>query len=163
MADATFRIERLTRDSDYPPIIDLFEAYAKSLKLDLAFQDFEAELTNFPGKYAPPSGVILVAWDVRSKALGCVALRPLLPTGSCEMKRLYVTPEGRGLGLGKALVNAIMKEAECIGYKLMKLDTLPTMTSAIRLYQQLGFVHAKAYYDTPVAGTVFLQRSLATE
>lgn len=137
----------------------MFTAYADSLGIDLSFQDFAAELVSFPGKYAPPSGSVLLARSTRGEPLGCVAVRPL-SSGCCEMKRLYVRPEGRGRGLGKALVSAIVKEAERIGYKTMKLDTLSTMTEAIRLYRQQGFVDAQAYYDTPVAGTVFLQRRL---
>ena len=78
------------------------------------------------------------------------------------MKRLYVIPEGRGLGLGRALVTAIIKEAERIGYKTMQLDTLSTMTEAIRLYRRQGFVDIEPYYDTPIAGTVFMQRQLGS-
>jgi ribosomal protein S18 acetylase RimI-like enzyme len=76
------------------------------------------------------------------------------------MKRLYVSPDARGLGLGKALVDAIIAEAVRIGYREMRLDTLPTMTEAISLYKQAGFVPIDPYYDTPIAGTFFLARSL---
>lgn len=159
MADSSFCIYRLQSDTDHLQTTEMFTAYADSLGIDLGFQDFEAELVSFPGKYAPPSGSILLARSTRGEPLGCVAVRPL-SAGCCEMKRLYVRPEGRGRGLGKALVSAIVKEAEKIGYSAMKLDTLSTMTGAIRLYRQQGFVDIQPYYDTPVAGTVFMQRRL---
>jgi ribosomal protein S18 acetylase RimI-like enzyme len=90
-----------------------------------------------------------------------VALRPIDPAGTCEMKRLYVAPEARGHGLGALLVAAIVREAEAIGYREMRLDTLPTMTGAIALYRKLGFETMAPYYDTPVAGTLFMRRVLA--
>ena len=161
MADLPFCIERMSSDTDVALTIEMFTAYARSLNIDLGFQDFEAELASFPGKYAPPAGVVLLARTHRGDPLGCVAIRPLLAS-CCEMKRLYVTPEGRGLGLGKALVTAIIKEAERIGYKTMQLDTLSTMIEAIGLYRRQGFVDIQAYYDTPIAGTVFMQRHLGS-
>ncbi|KAL8788867.1 MAG: hypothetical protein Q9195_007081 [Heterodermia aff. obscurata] len=162
MADISFRIERMKSESDVALTIKMFTAYARSLKIDLGFQDFEAELASFPAKYAPPAGAILLARTHCGDPLGCVAIRPLIAS-CCEMKRLYVAPEGRGLGLGRALVTAIIKEAEQIGYKTMRLDTLSTMTEAIRLYRRQGFVDIEAYYDTPIAGTVFMQRQLGLD
>ena len=162
MADLPFCIERMKSDSDIALTMGMFTAYARSLNIDLGFQDFEAELASFPTKYAPPAGVVLLARTHRGDPLGCVAIRPLLAS-CCEMKRLYVTPEGRGRGIGKALVTAIIKEAERIGYKTMQLDTLSTMIEAIRLYRRQGFVDIEAYYDTPIAGTVFMQRHLGSE
>ncbi|HYD67680.1 GNAT family N-acetyltransferase [Azospirillum sp.] len=139
----------------------LFGAYAASLDIDLSYQDFAAELAGLPGKYAPPSGALLLARGPGGEALGCVALRPIEPEGCCEMKRLYVAPEGRGLGLGRALVDAILGKAVRIGYREMRLDTLPSMTAALALYREAGFVTIERYYDTPVAGTIFLGRRLA--
>jgi ribosomal protein S18 acetylase RimI-like enzyme len=138
----------------------LFRAYASSLEIDLAYQDFEAEMAAMPGKYAPPDGELLLAKDADGTALGCVALRPFGPQGCCEMKRLYVVPKARGRGLGVALGSAIVKAAQRMGYREMLLDTLPSMTAAIAMYRKLGFATAGAYYDTPVAGTVFMRRAL---
>ena len=162
MADIPFHIERMKSDSDVAHTIEMFTAYARSLKIDLGFQDFEAELASFPAKYAPPAGVVLLARNHCGDPLGCVAIRPLIAS-CCEMKRLYVTPEGRGLGLGTALVTAVIKEAERIGYRTMRLDTLCTMVEAMRLYRRQGFVDIEPYYDTPIAGTVFMQRQLGPD
>ena len=155
---AAFRIAAAGPD-DLAAIAGLFRAYAASLPVDLGYQDFEAELAALPGKYAPPAGALLIARDGAGAPLGCVALRPMAD-GCCEMKRLYAAPAGRGLGLGRALAEAICAEARRRGYREIRLDTLPTMTEAQGLYARLGFVPTAPYYDTPVAGTRFLARAL---
>lgn len=139
----------------------LFRAYAASLDVDLAYQDFETELASLPGKYAPPHGALLLARRNGGVALGCVALRAMDLPHAAEMKRLYVPPEGRGLGLGRRLVEAVMSEARRLGYREIRLDTLPSMTGAQALYLKLGFEVTPPYYDTPITGTVFLRRTLA--
>jgi GNAT superfamily N-acetyltransferase len=133
----------------------LFEAYAASLGINLSYQNFATEMAAMPGKYAPPQGELLLARGADGTALGCVGLRPL-SEDRCEMKRLYVTPHGRGLGLGKALAERIVAEARRIGYREMLLDTLPSLTAAIALYEQMGFARIAAYYDTPIPGTIFM-------
>jgi putative acetyltransferase len=114
-------------------------------------------MDSMPGKYSPPGGALLLARNDTHEAIGCVALRPLLLDGCCEMKRLYVAPSGRGTGVGKALATATIEEARKLGYRSIRLDTLPTMESAQALYRNLGFKEIKAYYDTPLEGTVFLE------
>ena len=146
---------------DVAAVTALFRAYAASLEVDLAYQGFEAELAGLPGAYAPPGGELLLARDSDGAALGCVAMRPMAAVGCAEMKRLYVAPEGRGLGLGRALVEAVAACAAARGYREIRLDSLPTMTAAIALYGRCGFEPMAPYYDTPVAGTVFLRRALA--
>ena len=148
--------------ADLAAAASLFRAYAASLPIDLAYQGFEAELAALPGKYAPQHGALLLARGKDGASLGCVALRAIEPEGCCEMKRLYVSPEGRGLGLGKALVQAILSEAAKLGYREIRLDTLPTMTGALALYRKMGFEPVAAYYDTPIAGTVFLAKRLSS-
>jgi GNAT superfamily N-acetyltransferase len=160
MTDAVFRIGPVGTAADVAAVARLFEAYAASLGVDLAYQDFAGELASLPGKYAAPDGALLLARDLGGQALGCVALRPMPFAGCCEMKRLFVAPQGRGLGLGRALAEAIVAAAAGIGYREMRLDTLPFMTEAIALYRALGFVPIEPYYDTPVAGTIFLARQL---
>jgi ribosomal protein S18 acetylase RimI-like enzyme len=102
----------------------------------------------------------LLARDGGGAAIGCAGLRPLPDEGCCEMKRLYVAPEGRGLGLGRALAEAVVDEARRIGYREMLLDTLPSLTTAIGLYERMGFQQIPAYYDTPIAGTLFFRLPL---
>ena len=156
----SFRIMPVRTVNDLASAVKLFRAYASSLEIDLSYQDFEAEMEAMPGKYAPPAGELLLARDSNGTPVGCVALWPIEPQGCCEMKRLYVSPEGRGFGLGERLVDAVVKEAERIGYREMRLDTLPSMAGAIALYRKLGFQPIEPYYDTPVFGTIFMRRSL---
>jgi GNAT superfamily N-acetyltransferase len=136
----------------------LFEEYATTLGIDLGYQRFTDELAGLPGCYTPPRGRLLVAW-AGDEAAGCVALRPL-GDGVCEMKRLYVRPAFRGSGIGKQLAETIIAEARQIGYAIMRLDTVPKLQAATRLYKSLGFVRRDAYYETPVAGTVFMETAL---
>lgn len=157
-----FRIEPARSAQDLESTALLFAAYAESLGLDLSFQDFDTELTSLPGKYAPPNGEILLARDSTGKAVGCVAVRPLSPPDCCEMKRLYILPAGRGLGIGKKLLHETLDIAASLGYSEIKLDTLPSMTQAISLYESAGFAPTTPYYKTPLTGTVFLSRKLET-
>ena len=157
---ASRRITPVRTADDLAATVRLFREYAASLEIDLSYQNFEAELAAMPGQCAPPAGESLLARDALGHSLGCVALRPLDADGCCEMKRLYVSPEGRGIGLGRRLVEAILREAERIGYREMRLDTLPSRAGAIALYQQAGFEPMEPYYDTPVVGTIFPRRSL---
>lgn len=136
----------------------LFAEYAVGLDLDLSFQGFAAELAGLPGLYTPPRGRLLLAL-ADGEAAGCVALRPL-EDAVCEMKRLFVRPAFRGQGLGKRLAVQVVEEARAIGYATMRLDTLPSMQAAIRLYEALGFVSCAPYYDTPLRDTVFMELPL---
>lgn len=158
--DCPFRIRTARSPQDLEIVLRLFKAYATSLGIDLAFQGFNAEIAGLPGKYAPPVGDILLAFDVHGEPLGCVALKPLLPEGYCEMKRLYVFPEARSLGLGKTLAESIIELAYELGYTHMRLDTLSSMMGAISLYRKLGFKEIGAYYNTPLADTIFMELSL---
>lgn len=160
MPQSAFAIEPARGADDIAAARRLFQAYAEALAVDLAYQGFAEELAGLPGKYAPPRGQLLLARDGQGKALGCVALRSIAPQGACEMKRLYVTPDARGLGLGRALIAAVIAEATRLGYSEMRLDTLPDMHGALALYGEAGFRPIAPYYDTPIPGTVFLARPL---
>lgn len=138
----------------------LFAAYAASLPVDLGYQDFGAELAALPGKYAPPRGALLLARGSDGAPLGCAALRPIEPEGCCEMKRLYLAPEARGSGLGRALAEAIVGEARGLGYRELRLDTLGSMASAIGLYERMGFARIAPYYAPTPAGTIFMALAL---
>jgi ribosomal protein S18 acetylase RimI-like enzyme len=133
----------------------LFAEYGASLRIDLAFQDFERELAELPGAYAPPNGRLLLAVDGPQIA-GCVALRKL-DVDCCEMKRLYVRPAYRGTGLGRTLATAIIAEGRALGHRVMRLDTLPSMGAAIGLYRSLGFVPIPAYRFNPVDGALYME------
>jgi ribosomal protein S18 acetylase RimI-like enzyme len=144
---------------DLAAVAALLEAYVRSLPIDLDYQDFAAEFASLPGKFAPPAGALLLARDQAGRALGCVALRPLTE-GRCEMKRLFLDPAARGIGLGRALALAIVAEARARGYRELVLDTLPSMTTAIALYEALGFRRIAPYYAPTPDGTVFLALAL---
>ena len=160
-AGATFRIQSVRTASDIEAVRQLFRDYAAVLSIDLAFQSFDEELATLPGRYVPPTGELLLARSSYGKPIGCVAVRALDQEGvegCCEMKRLYVAPEGRGIGLGKGLIDATLRVAHRAGYREMRLDTLPNMAQAIHLYQEAGFAPIPAYYETPLAGTLFFSR-----
>jgi len=137
---------------------ELFTEYAAWIRTDLCFQGFSREVSDLPGLYAPPRGRLLLA-RVGEKTAGCIALRPA-GDRVCEMKRLFVRPEFHGLGLGRALAERVVTEAREASYAAMILDTLPFMSSAIRLYESLGFVRRAPYYDTPVKDTIFMELAL---
>jgi len=157
---AAFQITPATTPGDLAAVADLFQAYARALPVDLGYQDFAAELAGLPGKYAPPGGELLLARDAHGQPIGCVALRPLPDPGTCEMKRLYLAPEARGLGLGRALAAAIIDAARGLDYRELRLDTLAGMTTAIALYERLGFQRIAPYYAPTPEGTVFMALGL---
>jgi putative acetyltransferase len=137
----------------------LVRAYADWLDVDLCFQDFERELAELPGCYAAPAGRLLIA-RVGGEVAGCVGLRPLEP-GVCEMKRLWVEPGFAGRGIGRALAERIVAAARQIGYRRMRLDTIPArMPAAQHLYASLGFKEIPPYYHNPLAGVVMLELDL---
>ena len=138
-AMSQFRLARVRRAAEIAAAASLFREYADWLGIDLSFQGFEAELASLPGKYAPPTGDLILACAPSGDALGCVAVRPLEGTAVCEMKRLYVRPAGRRFGIGTALVTAIIKSAEELGYAEMKLDTLPSMPEALASLSTIAF------------------------
>ncbi len=139
---------------------DLFLEYANSLDFDLAFQEFDRELSELPGKYSEPDGRLFIVYE-SGRPAGCVALRKI-DEGICEMKRLYVRPEFRGKGIGRLLAEGVISEAKKIGYVKMRLDTVSSMTEAITLYRSLGFVEIKKYRLNPLPDAVFLELDLTT-
>jgi len=137
-----------------------FRNYAGWLGVDLSYQNFDQEMASLPGAYSAPEGRLYFA-EVDGRPAGCVGVRALSGSeGVCEMKRLYVTPEERGHGVGAALALAAIKAAKEIGYRKLMLDTVPNMRMAVKLYRELGFTEAPAYYQTPVEGTMFLALDL---
>jgi GNAT superfamily N-acetyltransferase len=124
-------------------------------------REFEQELAGLPAKYAPPKGSLLVAYD-GARAVGCVALRDL-GGGACEMKRMFVPPDARGRGVGRALGERIVADAVRAGYRIMRLDTSKRQDEAMRLYERLGFRRIAPYYtvsDELKDWLVFFERTL---
>lgn len=161
MSDPQFRLSKVRQALEIAGAADLFREYADWLAIDLSFQGFAEELATLPGKYAPPVGELMLAFAAESEVLGCVAVRPLEGRTVCEMKRLYVRPAARGLGLGRALVAAIIHSAQQLGYAEMRLDTLPKMVEAFALYRRFGFTEIAPYYHNPVPGTRYLGLKIA--
>ena len=152
------RIVRAAANEELAAAKAMIEEYAASLGIDLGFQGYDEEIAEFPRGYAPPDGAVLVAFEGQSPA-GVVALRRHDAT-ACEMKRLYVRPNFRGHGVGRALSEEIIRIAAKLGYAKMRLDTLPTMDEAIGLYLALGFREIPAYRFNPVAGAHYLELDL---
>lgn len=138
---------------------ELFLEYAQSLGFSLCFQNFDAELAGLPGDYAPPDGRLLLA-TVEDQLAGCIALHKL-DSQTCEMKRLYLRPQFRGKGLGRALTNQVIAEARQSGYQRMRLDTVePVMKDAVAMYRRLGFREIDPYRTNPMAGTLYMELDL---
>jgi len=163
----------------------IFRDYAASLDIDLCFQNFDEEMATLPGDYAEPRGALLLALvdaeggGAASRQIdapmirraqgsmayvaGCCALRPLDTAdypNAAEMKRLYVRPAFRGLGLGRQMAEAMLDAARSAGYACVLLDTLDDMESARTLYEDLGFVEVPPYYHNPIAGAHYLKVDL---
>ena len=148
------RIAAVTAPPDVRAARDLILEYAGTLPFDLGYQGFAEEIAAFPEKYAPPRGRLLLA-RVDGASAGCIALRPL-GADDGEVKRLYVRPACRGLGLGRRLVEAIVTEGRDAGYRRLRLDTnRGLMAGAERLYRDAGFVETPPYYEGPDADTAY--------
>lgn len=152
-ADSTFWLEA-TRE--------LFIQYQKSLSIDLSFENFQDEIDHLPADYCSPNGYLVLA--VKGKqAIGCCALRPIHDvdhSNACEMKRLYVVPEARGLGVGRLLAQEVLERAKLLGYSCVLLDTLDEMEAARALYEELGFEEISPFRHTPLAGAHYLKVEL---
>jgi ribosomal protein S18 acetylase RimI-like enzyme len=144
--------------NDIERVRTLFREYERSLGVDLCFQGFDDEVAGLPGAYAPPRGRLFVLLDGQDAA-GCVALRSL-GEDLCEMKRLYLRAALRGRGAGRMLATQVIDDARAIGYRAMRLDTLPSMKDAQALYERLGFRKIAAYYPNPVPGAVYMELAL---
>lgn len=151
-------IEAVADPGGLAHVRSLFVEYVEWLGEDLGFQGFDEEMESFPGDYAPPEGVLLLA-RVDGSAAGAVGLRPL-GDGACEMKRMYVRPPWRSLRIGRRLAERVIAEARRIGYRAMRLDTLERLTAADALYRSLGFRRIDAYYDNPLDGVRYYELDL---
>jgi ribosomal protein S18 acetylase RimI-like enzyme len=144
----------IQRTRDFLLIRDLFLDYAAALGVDLSFQNFDDELKHLDQWYD-----VILAAHVDGEAAGCAALRKL-DRRICEMKRLFVRPRFRNHGLGRKLATALIDEARRRGYTHMRLDTLPSMKDAMKLYESLGFRDIAPYRHNPIEGSRFLELAL---
>jgi len=149
------RLEDAHAGSPLADVRVLFREYADSLGVDLGYQGFDEELQGLPGDYLPPTGMLLLARR-DDDPVGCVAVRRFAD-GVAEMKRLFVRPSGRGLGIGRQLAEAAVRFAREAGYAAMRLDTLPQMQAAQVLYRRLGFREIDPYRHSAVPGTTFME------
>jgi putative acetyltransferase len=152
------RLLQATTPREWDEAQRLVREYAASLDVDLSFQNFDHELQHFTTEYAPPAGAFVLAEDA-DQYVACIGLRQF-SAGIGEIKRLYVVPAARGLGLGRVLVERIIVVAREVGYGSLLLDTLPFMKEAQSLYVALGFKPVAPYRYNPVAGSAFLRLDL---
>jgi ribosomal protein S18 acetylase RimI-like enzyme len=154
-----FSVVQATSTAQIAQVRELFLEYAQSLGFSLCFQNFDKELAGLPGDYAPPEGRLLLA-EYEGQLAGCVALHKLSDR-ICEMKRLYLRPQFRGKGLGRALADRIIAEARQIGYRRMRLDTVePVMKDAVAMYGKIGFKEIAPYRPNPIAGALYMELEL---
>jgi putative acetyltransferase len=157
--DSSVIIRQAQSETDISDARTIFREYESWLGLDLCFQGFEDELKNLPGKYATPDGRLYLA-RVDDGVAGCIALRSL-ESKACEMKRLFVREEFRGLRIGQTLIERVIEDARDIGYEVMRLDTFPPkMGKAVQLYESYGFREIPPYYDNPNEGVLFMELRL---
>jgi ribosomal protein S18 acetylase RimI-like enzyme len=163
MSSPSIRLQVPDGPAELAAAREIMREYAQGLGVDLCFQNFEAELSELPGDYAGPQGLLLLAY-VDDELAGCGAFRPLADVdyaNACEMKRLYVRRAFRRFGLGRVLAQALMDRATEAGYSAMLLDTLDDMEAARGLYESLGFESIPPYYFNPIAGAHYLKAELA--
>jgi ribosomal protein S18 acetylase RimI-like enzyme len=151
-------VKEVQSSPDIATARELFVEYQHGLGVDLCFQSFDEELKALQGRYARPTGRLLLA-SHGELAVGVVAMRGL-NGADCEMKRLYVRPEGRGLGVARLLTARLIDEARVSGYRRILLDTLPDMTQAQALYRSIGFSEIAPYCENPTSGTLYMALDL---
>jgi ribosomal protein S18 acetylase RimI-like enzyme len=151
-------LEEVTTSGQLAIVRELLVEYAHSLNVSLCFENLDKELAELPGPYAPPSGRLLLAVE-GERVAGCGALKKVDEQIS-EMKRLFLRPEFRGKGVGRAMTLRLLDEARSIGYKSLRLDTLPSMKEAIALYRSLGFQEISPFRPLPAPGTLFMTITL---
>jgi GNAT superfamily N-acetyltransferase len=155
---APIRIVAARSDEHWNRARQFVEEYAKSLRIDLSFQNFSHELEHLSDAYSPPTGAFFLA-ELNQESVGCIGLRRFAE-GVGEIKRLYVSPSDRGHGIGRLLVEATIAAAKDLGFARLVLDTLPSMQSARKLYAQLGFTPTAPYRFNPIEGTAYLEKAV---
>ena len=159
----TVLCRKLANREEYSQLIPLIEEYREWLKEDICYQGLDRELLSLPEMYGPEGrGAAFIGRDENGEILGSGCLRALPQSGEdyCEMKRLFVRPAGRGLGLGRMLAEQLIREAIRLGYRRMRLDTLEKLTAARKLYESLGFRQIDGYCKNPLEGPLFYELDL---
>lgn len=146
-------------DQEYQIASKLFKEYASLLGIDLSFQNFDQELREIQTQYSRPDGILILAYDEAKLPIGCFGIRKF-EDSICELKRMYLKKEVRGKGIGKKLLKKAIEIGENLTYKHMRLDTLPSMNSAIGLYTKMGFYEIKPYRYNPIEGTKYFEIQL---
>lgn len=146
-------------DKEYKIAIKLFKEYASQIGVDLSFQHFDKEILEIEKQYSKPNGQIIIAYDNAENPIGCFGIRKFADS-ICELKRMYLKKEVRGKGIGKKLLVKAIRSGKELNYKTMRLDTLPTMKSAIKLYKKIGFYEIDAYRFNPIEGTKYFEIQL---
>ena len=151
-------IYRAQNPSEFETGKQLFLEYAESLGFDICFQNFEQELIDIQVQYGTPNGCLLLV-QMDDRAVGCAGVRRW-EGDIAELKRMYIRPSARGVGAGRQLLQTAIDSAQQLGYRNIRLDTLPTMQAAIALYREFGFHDIPAYRDNPFEGTIYLEKQL---
>ncbi|WP_031525944.1 GNAT family N-acetyltransferase [Dyadobacter crusticola] len=153
-------IKQASTKFEYQTGAAMFREYADSLDFTLSFQSFDNELTILPEMYGEPTGALFLV-EANSQTIGVAGLRRIENDHTCEVKRMYIKPGFQGMGIGKALLGALIKKAEALGYHTIKLDTLgPKMPAAVKLYQSFGFVATTPYNYNPHEGILYFEKKL---
>lgn len=144
--------------SEVEEVRRLFVEYREWLGFQPCFRRFDDDTSDPLRNYGPPNGCMLLA-RLDDIAAGCVALRALAD-GRCDMKRLYVRPRARGKRVGYGLARATIEKARAMGYRAMRLETLPRMKRAIEIYEALGFEDIAPDVKEPIAGARYMELTL---
>ncbi|WP_207515715.1 GNAT family N-acetyltransferase [Longitalea luteola] len=152
----TFR--KAVSQQDFENGKQLFLQYIQSLDFELNFQDVDRELAEIATEYNDPTGVLLLVYD-GDKAVACAGVRKIDAT-IAELKRMFVNPQYRGRQLGQQLLQQALSAASHLGYRFIRLDTVPRMHAAIKLYQSAGFYEIKPYRFNPIPGALFMEKEL---
>ena len=144
--------------AEWGQVRELFREYWGSFGFSPCFQNFEVEVAGLPGTYAPPGGTLVLA-EIDGRAAGCAALRRFDEQRG-EAKRLYVRPEFRGRGVGRALLDRVIAEARRFGYVELVGDTIPQMEVALGMYDRAGFERTGPYAAAPTEGAIYLRLKL---
>lgn len=150
------KIKEVKSVQEYTIAINLFQEYASQIGIDLSFQNFEQELIEIEKQYSRPKGIIFIAFNNEGQPIGCFGIKQFTPS-VCELKRMHLKPKARGKGIGKQLLLKVIKTGKELNYITMRLDTLPTMQTTIKLYQEVGFYEIDAYRFNPFAGAKFFE------